>query len=155
MTETTQIRVTRTGDSVLEGDELPSLDIDITTSLIVATAIASRDFMPVHHDRDFAQSQGSKDIFMNILTSSGLVGRYATDWAGPEAIVKKITIRLGVPNYPGDVMRMTGTVTSKTRHGSDTDVEVAVRGKNGLGDHVTGTVVVSLPDESVGSRRAS
>ena len=148
MSETMHIRPTRTGDSVQEGEELPPLEVHITTSRIVATAIASRDFMPVHHDRDFAQSQGSKDVFMNILTSSGFTGRYATDWAGPEAMIKKIAIRLGAPNYPGDVMRMTGIVTGKTRVGPDTEVEIAVRGANGLGDHLTGTVVVSLPDQA-------
>jgi hypothetical protein len=123
------------------GDELPQLDIPLTRTLIVATAIASRDYQDVHHDPGLAQERGSKDIFMNILTSNGFVGRYVTDWAGPDALLKSVRIRLGAPNYPGDTMVMTGKVTKK----GDGIVEVSLRGANSLGDHVVGTVELELP----------
>ena len=129
-------------NEVREGDELPPLDVAVTTSLIVLGALASRDFMPVHHDRDAAVAAGSKDVFMNILTTNGLVGRFVTDWTGPEAVLRKVSIRLGAPNYPGDTMRLTGMVVGKEEGGR---VEVEVRGANASGDHVTGTVVVELP----------
>lgn len=128
-------------DDVDVGDELPLLDVPLTRSLIVATAIASRDYQDVHHDPGLAQERGSKDIFMNILSTNGFVGRFVTDWAGPDAVLKKVSIRLGAPNYPGDTMRMTGSVTKK----ADGLVEIAVRGANGLGDHVSGTVTLELP----------
>ena len=128
-------------DDVNVGDELPVLAIPLTRTLIVATAIASRDYQDVHHDPGLAVERGSKDIFMNILSTNGFVGRFITDWAGPDATLKKVAIRLGAPNYPGDVMKMTGQVTAKTGR----LVEVAVRGANSLGDHVTGTVTVALP----------
>jgi len=77
------------------------------------------------------------------LSTNGFVGRFITDWAGPDATLKRVAIRLGAPNYPGDTMTMTGTVTAKD---DDTGaVEVSVRGTNRRGDHVTGTVVLSLP----------
>lgn len=123
------------------GQELPELAIELTPTLIISTAIASRDYQDVHHDRDLAQQRGSKDIFMNILTTNGFVGRFVTDWAGPEAFIKKVSIRLGVPNYPGDTMTMTGKVTEV-----DGDVAtVEVVGANSMGNHVTGTVVVEVP----------
>jgi len=122
------------------GDELAPLALPLTRSFIVAAAIASRDYQDVHHDPELAREKGSKDIFMNILTTNGLIGRYVTDWAGPDAVIKKVAIRLGAPNYPGDTMTLTGTVTTK----ENGEVEVAVVGANGLGDHVTGTVVVAL-----------
>jgi acyl dehydratase len=128
-------------DDVKVGDELPPLDIPLTRTLIVATAIASRDYQDVHHDSQLAQERGSKDIFMNILSTNGFVGRFVTDWAGPAAVLKKVAIRLGAPNYPGDTMHLTGTVTSA----ADGELEVAVRGANELGDHVTGTVTLALP----------
>lgn len=122
------------------GEQLPELRIPITRTLIVATAIASRDYQDVHHDPELARERGSRDVFMNILTSNGLVGRYVTDWAGPAARLRKVAIRLGAPNYPGDVMTMTGEVT-----GVDGElVTVAVRGANSLGAHVTGTVTLVL-----------
>lgn len=121
------------------GETLPELVIPITPTRIVAGAIASRDYQDVHHDVPAAREKGSPDIFMNILTTNGLVGRYVTDWAGAEARVLKIAIRLGVPNYPGDTMTLTGSVA---RVGDDGSVEVAIRGANKLGNHVTGTVTV-------------
>ena len=123
------------------GDELPPLEIPLTRTLIVATAIASRDYQDVHHDPTLAEQRGSKDIFMNILTTNGFVGRFVTDWAGPDATIRKVAIRLGAPNHPGDTMVLTGSVTAKR----DGVVEVAVRGANRRGDHVTGTVEVALP----------
>ncbi|MBV9412460.1 MAG: MaoC family dehydratase [Acidimicrobiia bacterium] len=125
-----------------EGDELPPLDVPITRTAIVAGAIASRDYQDVHHDAELAKARGSKDIFMNILTTNGWVGRFVTDWAGPDAVLKKVAIRLGAPNYPDDTMLMTGRVKSK---GDDGLVEVEIKGENSIGDHVTGTVTLVLP----------
>ena len=123
------------------GEELPRLEIPLNRTVIVSTAIASRDYQDVHHDPELAVQRGSKDIFMNILSTNGFVGRFVTDWAGPDATLKRVAIRLGAPNYPGDTMTMTGQVTAK----ADGVVEITVRGANRLGDHVTGTVSVALP----------
>ena len=123
------------------GDELPALEVPLTRTLIVSTALASRDYQDVHHDPDLARASGAQDVFMNILTTNGFVGRFVTDWAGPQAVLKAVSIRLGVPNYPGDTMRLTGTVT----RADGGDVEVEVRGANSLGDHVVGTVRLEVP----------
>ncbi|MFE0651822.1 MaoC family dehydratase [Streptomyces sp. NPDC059534] len=122
------------------GDELPPLRIPITRTLIVAGAVASRDYQDVHHDAELAREKGSPDIFMNILTTNGLVGRYITDHFGPRAVLRKVAIRLGAPNHPGDTMVLTGTVTEV----DGSTVGVRVVGANGLGNHVTGTVTVEV-----------
>ncbi|WP_031108633.1 MaoC family dehydratase [Streptomyces sp. NRRL S-146] len=123
------------------GDRLPPLEIPVTRTLIVAGAIASRDYQDVHHDPDLARQKGSPDIFMNILTTNGLVGRYITDHFGPRAELRRVAIRLGAPNHPGDTMVLTGTVEEV-----DGDMAtVRVVGANGLGEHVTGTVTVRIP----------
>ncbi|MFC4053535.1 MaoC family dehydratase [Actinomadura syzygii] len=137
--------MSRRFEDVAIGDELPPLNVPLTRTLIVATAIASRDYQDVHHDPSLAVERGSKDVFMNILTTNGLVDRYVTGWAGPAAVVKAIKIRLGAPNYPGDTMVLTGSVSAK--HADGRRVEIAVRGVNGIGPHVTGTVVVQLEGE--------
>ena len=82
------------------GDPITPMTIDVTATVVVAGAIATRDFMPVHHDRDYAASQGSPNIFMNIISDNGFCNRFLTDWAGPEAFVRKIAIRLGVRGSP-------------------------------------------------------
>lgn len=122
------------------GDELPPLRIPITRTLIVAGAVASRDYQDVHHDAELAREKGSPDIFMNILTTNGLVGRYITDHFGPRAVLRRVAIRLGAPNYPGDTMVLTGTVTEV----DGATASVRVVGANGLGHHVTGTVTVEV-----------
>lgn len=140
-----QTLTTRRFVDVRSGEEIPPLGIDITTRLIVSTAIASRDYQDVHHDKPGAQALGSPDIFMNILTTNGLVGRYVTDWAGPEALLRGVKIKLGVPNYPGDRMELRGRVTALREEGADRLVDIEVAGKNRLGFHVTGSVTVALP----------
>ncbi|MEN8158976.1 MAG: MaoC family dehydratase N-terminal domain-containing protein [Myxococcota bacterium] len=130
---------TRRFAEVSAGEALPPSPEPITTTGIVAAAIASRDYQDVHHDKDAAIRRGTPDIFMNILTSSGLVARYVTDWAGPEALLTSLRIRLGAPNYPGDVMMLSGWVRSAEAG------EVELVGTNSLGDHVTGTVGLRLP----------
>ena len=127
------------------GDELPPLEVPLTRTLIVSTALASRDYQDVHHDPGLAQERGSKDIFMNILTSSGLSGRYVSDWAGPGAVLKNLKIRLGAPNYPYDTMTMSGSVAKKEMIDGEGIVQVAFQGLNSLGAHVTGTIDLALP----------
>jgi len=136
-------RRTRSLSSISVGDELPPLEVPLSRTLIVATAIASRDYQDVHHDPELAKKRGSPAIFMNILTTNGFVGRFVTDWTGPEAQLRKVDIRLGVPNYPGDTMTLEGSVTAIDEEAGT--VEVSLRGRNGIGDHVTGKVWVALP----------
>jgi acyl dehydratase len=129
------------------GDEVTPLEVSVTTTMIVAGAIASRDFMPVHHDAAYAKKQGSPNLFMNILTSNGYCVRFLTDWAGPEAMVTKLAIRLGVPSFPDDPLRFTGDVTGKTEGSNGENfVEVTFKAANSLGNHVSGSAVVSLLD---------
>ena len=134
--------------SVVVGEDLPTLVLPITRTLIVSGAIASRDYQDVHHDSILAKERGSQDIFMNILTTNGLVGRYVTDWSGPRSRLVEVDIRLGAPNHPDCTMTLTGSVTDKgalTDDGRYGSVTVSLRGANNLGDHVTGTVTVLLP----------
>lgn len=131
-----------TVSDVRVGTTLPELKIYGDPTFIVSTAIATRDYQDVHHDRDLAQAKGSKDIFVNILTDTGLVGRYVTDWAGPNAFVKSIKLRLGVPWYAYDTITLTGEVTE-----IEGDlVTLKVVGSNSLGNHVIATSTLTLGD---------
>lgn len=136
-------------EEVAVGEKLPELAIALTRTLIVAGAIASRDYQDVHHDPELARQRGSEDVFMNILTTNGLVGRYVTDWAGPAAVLERVAIRLGAPNYPGDTMTFTGEVTEvgdpAGREDGRGSITVSVTGANSRGHHVTGTVRLALP----------
>ena len=134
--------------TVRTGAQLPAWVLPVTPTLVVSTAIATRDFQDVHHDRDLAVQRGSKDIFLNILTTTGLVQRFVTDWAGPRALVRGVSIRLGVPAYPYDDLTFTGAVTETVDTDGEERFVVAVRGSNSLGDHVTGTVALAMAGEA-------
>lgn len=129
-------------EDVNVGDALPELPIELTSSLIVAGAVASQDYTPVHHDKKAAEAAGMQDVFMNILTTNGLVSRFVTDWAGIDGRITQLSVKLGTPNLPGDTMTLTGAVAEKDEAAKAVIVEVT--GKNAWGNHVTGTVKVAL-----------
>jgi acyl dehydratase len=131
--------------SIAVGDRLPEMVIEVTPTLVVAGAIASRDFMPVHHDREYANQQGAPDIFMNILSDTGYCSRFLTDWAGPDALITHLAIRLGVPVFPGHTLTYNGSVASTHRDGDEGVVEVELRADDDLGEHVSGTATLRLP----------
>lgn len=134
-------------NEVSVGDKLPALEIPITTSLIVGGALATRDFEPVHHNKAEAQAIGLPDVFMNILTSQGLMTRFATDWSGPEAVVNAVELRLGAPNLPGMVMTITGEVKAADTATGRVDIDVV--GENNIwGMHMQGSVTLTLPEEA-------
>ncbi len=134
---------TRTLAEVDVGDVLPELAIEMTSTLIIAGALASNDYTPVHHDKQAAVAQGLPDVIMNVLTTNGWVSRYVTDWAGPNAVIKKLGVKLGAPNVPGDTMKLTGKVLQKDEEQSVVDIEVV--GKNSWGAHATASISVALP----------
>jgi acyl dehydratase len=138
MTTTTALEV---------GAQLAPWELPVTPTLIVSTAVATRDFQDVHHDRDLAHEKGSKDIFLNILTTTGLVQRYVTDQFGHDVLVRNIAIRLGAPAYPYDTLTFTGAVREEVESDGERRFLVDVRGSNSLGDHVTGTVTVAASPE--------
>ena len=141
------LQPTRSATEVRVGDRLEGLSIPVTPTFVVSTALATRDFQDVHHDRDLAQSRGSEDIFLNILTSTGLVQRYVTDWAGPQALVREVSVRLGAPCYPYSTLELTGEVTEVVTDADRPLHVVKVTGKTDIGDHVVATVRVELPAE--------
>jgi hypothetical protein len=128
--------------TITVGTTLPELKLYGDPTFIISTALATRDFQDVHHDRDKAQAKGSKDIFVNILTDTGLVERFITDWAGPSALIKSIGLRLGVPWYAYDTVTFSGEVT-EVEGGL---ITIKVLGANSLGNHVIATVTLTIGD---------
>jgi len=137
------LKKTKSLAEVKVGDQLAELSIPITVTLFNGGAIATRDYFPGHHDKEAAQALGSPHIFMNILTTNGLVQRFVEEWTGPLATFKNQKIKLGAPNYPGDTMTFTGEVIERDE--ATRSVVLGFKGKNSMGNHVTGTVTVVLP----------
>lgn len=138
------LNILRSAD-IAVGDSIAPMDIEVTATAIVAGAIASHDYMPMHHDRDFAQSQGAPDIFFNIMSTNAYISRFLTDWAGPEALLKNIKVRLGVQVVPGQTLSFRGEVLNKQEGDGESVIEVSVIASNGAGDHATGTAILTVP----------
>ena len=131
-------------EKAAQGTQLPTLEIPITAVQIVSGAIASQDFENVHHDKAAAIAAGTPDIFMNILTTNGLVGRYLTDWAGADCRIERIQLKLGAPNFPGDNMTLSGSISDIQELEQSKRLEIEFKGKNQLGNHVTGTATLII-----------
>lgn len=140
--ETRQYR-TRAFNDLSVGEKLPNFNFPISVSFVVGSAVASRDFTPVHHDKAAANAAGLANVFPNILADNGLVGRYLTDWAGPESTVKRINIKLGAPVMPGEDLKFTGEVVAKDDATGIVDVKVTAKGNWGM--HLDGIARVQLP----------
>ncbi len=131
-------------DSLAVGQRIEPLPLLLTPTIIVAAAIASRDFQAVHHDKDESNRRGMPNIIMNILTTNGFISRYVTDWAGPDVRLRSISTRLGVPNYAGDSCKLVGEIV-KVGEAGRREAELQVRILNSLGEHANSTVVVAFP----------
>lgn len=129
----------RSFDDIQVGECLPTLELPIGLTDVVAMAVATRDFHPVHHDVEHARSLGHPSVFLNILSSNALVERFVSEWAGSDARLVSVRIKLGVPTYAGDCLVMKGEVSARAGDGGRW-VEVAVSGTSARGTHVSGAV---------------
>jgi acyl dehydratase len=95
------------------GDELAPLDYDVTATTVVLGALATRDWRPMHHDKDFAVNRnGTQDIFLNTPNQAAWFERYLTDWTGPHGRLARVTFRMKGSVFPGDTMALRGVVTA-------------------------------------------
>jgi len=102
----------RTLDRIREGEALPELAYDVTPTTVVLGAMASRDWRPMHHDKDFAVNRnGTRDIFLNTPNQAAWFERYLTDWTGPKGRLGRIQFRMKDSVFPGDRMVFRGRVT--------------------------------------------
>lgn len=120
------------------GTVLPGATIALTPSVATLATPSTADITPLRR----TPLEGPAEGLLNILTTMGLVERYVTDWAGPEALVRGINVKLGLPAQTGETLVLTGTVVS--REGEEFTVRVL--GAVGLGEHVSGTVRLAFPD---------
>lgn len=98
-----------------EGQQLPPLQHKVSATTIVLGALASRDWRPMHHDKDFAvEHNGVKNIFINTPNNSAWFERYITDWTGPKGRLGRIKFKMKKSVFPGDEMCFSGHVARTT-----------------------------------------
>jgi acyl dehydratase len=98
---------------VVEGDMAPELRYDVSATTVVLGAMATRDWRPMHHDKDFAVDRnGTQDIFLNTPNMAAWFERYLTDWTGPHGRPGRMTFRMRGSVFPGATMVFSGVVTA-------------------------------------------
>jgi acyl dehydratase len=103
-------------EQVKPGDRLPELAIDVGVTDVVLGALASRDWRPMHHDKDFAiERNGTRHIFVNTPHNAAYFERYITDWTGPRGRLGRIQFRMKDSVFPGDRMVFHGEVKDVAR----------------------------------------
>src|SRR5581483_8230603 len=108
----TATRPRRLHGQVELGERLPELAYPVTATTVVLGALATRDWRPMHHDKDFAvQRNGTRDIFLNTPNQAAWFERYLTDWTGPHGRLGRVTFRMRGSVFPGDTMTLSGAVT--------------------------------------------
>lgn len=133
-------------EDVREGEELPVLTMPINMTRCVYLASATRDFSPQHSNPEYARERSrTKDVFINTPFNMGMVSRFVTDWAGPEATIRRLKVGMRGNVCAGDDMIITGTVVGKRQDGEDhlADVEVVISTQDG--PMTPCSVTVALP----------
>jgi acyl dehydratase len=125
--------------ALVAGSMLGPVRIPITPTRVVSGALATRDFYPVHHDREFARAHGNRDMLLNILTSSGLISRVIGEWTGG-MVLARLRTRLRAPAYANDVLTIEGKVLER----DDGTALLEVMAATSLGTHAE--VVATLRD---------
>ena len=129
-----------------DGEELAPLTVTVTLRRLIIDVAGTRDLYPIHHDRDFAKAKGARDIFVNTMFYEALFGRIATDWAGPEAFLRKLAFTMRSPNCLGDTITSRARVLQKRETKGEKLVDLEVHLDNQLERDVTvATLSVQLP----------
>lgn len=137
--------------TVHDGDELPELSVEVTATTIVLGALASRDWRPMHHDKDFAvERNGMKDIFMNAPNQALWFERYVTDWTGPKGRLGRLRFRIRDSVFPGDTMTLGGSVEKVEVDGRDcgwVELELALTVGERVASECTARVALPVRDD--------
>lgn len=143
---TTTTFTTRRWDEVAEGDDLGGVRFPITMRTLMIDVAGTRDLYPIHHDREFAKGNGARDIFVNTMFYEGLFGRLATDWAGPEAFLRKLRFAMKGPNCLGDTITSRGWVVRRYEQDGQKLLDLEIHLDNQLeADATVAHLTIELP----------
>jgi acyl dehydratase len=119
-------KTSRRWADVHAGDALDAVTFPLGMRNMIIDAAGTRDLNPIHHDREFAQRNNARDIFVNTMFYDALFGRIVTDWAGPDAMLRRLKFTMRAPNYVGDTITSRGWVTRTYEQDGERLVDVEV-----------------------------
>jgi acyl dehydratase len=137
-------------EEVDEGQELPSLEFPITIKTLILGVAGTRDFQSFHHNREYAKSAGSRDMFVNTMFDQALFGRFVTDWSGPDSDFRSATLQMGVQVCPDDVLRVEGSVVKKYEQDGDYRIDISMTASNHIGVAARSSATIAMPSRAGG-----
>lgn len=133
-------------NSINDGEQITSITFPISLRTLMIDVAGTRDLYPIHHDREFAKKAGVRDIFVNTMFYEALFGRIVTDWAGPEAFLRKLRFAMKSPNCLGDTITSRGWVSRKYEEDGRKLLDLEIHLDNQLQpDATVANVTVEIP----------
>jgi acyl dehydratase len=131
---------------VAVGDEVSPLVKEPTTTQLVLWAGAVGDYMPIHYDKDYAQSRGLSGVIVHGQLVGAFLGQLMTDWVGEQGALRKLSCSYKGMNYPGEAVTCKGEVTKKYVENGEHFVECSLWAENPKGEKTaSGMAIVILP----------
>jgi len=135
-------------EDVAVGDEVSPLLKQPTSRQLVMWAGAVGDYLPIHYDKDFAQSRGLSGVIVHGQLVGAFLGQLMTDWIGEQGILRKLSCSYKGMNYPGETLTFRGKVTKKYVEDGQHYVECSLWAENSKGERTaSGTAIVILPSK--------
>ncbi len=134
-------------EEVEVGSTIPPIVKPAMTRVQIAKyAGASGDFNPLHVDEIYATGQARmKSVIAHGMLSMGFLGQLITSWVGSPVPLRRLEVRFQNSVYPGDVITLSGSVTSKEEDGGAQLLRCDIHATNQDGAVVTsGIAVVDL-----------
>ena len=108
------------------GEELPVLKRVVTAADVAAYAEAGGDRNPLHLDDAFARSVGFDGVIAHGMFTMGHMATAVMAWAGPDAVVERISAQFRAPVSMGEEIMAGGTVRAVEGDTVTVDTWVAV-----------------------------
>ena len=124
------------------GQEIPGFSLPITMKTLVLAVIGTRDVMPYHHNPAFCHGLGIRDAFVNTAYLQALLSRCATDWSGPRAMLRNMTLTMSDQLCLGDVARVHGSVLRTWAEGESHRAEIEIQISTDDGRHIARAPIV-------------
>lgn len=138
-------------EDVVEGEQLPELKFGpLTIKSFMLMFAGTRDISPQHHNREWCQSSGSRDIFATTPWHQALFSRMVTDWSGPGSDFRATTLQMGIQVCPGDTVVISGEVVKKYQEGDDCRVDIDMKSESQLGVAGRATATIAMPSRERG-----
>ena len=106
--------------------------VEITTSMLDSFRELTGDVNPLHEDGEYAKSKGYPDrVAYGMLTASFLSTLAGVYLPGEKSLIHSVESKFVKPVFPGDVLKVSGTVTDLDERFQILHVKVVIFNQKG------------------------